>query len=639
MLNKTGHYVLGIAGHIDHGKTTLTKALTGKETDRLKEEKERQISIELGFASFQLSNGMEVGVIDVPGHERFIRQMVAGVAGIDMVLLVVAADEGVMPQTREHLDILHLLGVKRGIIVLNKADLVDSDWLSLVEEEIRDEVRGTFLENSPVIPVSAKTGEGIPNLVHQVEQTVSAIPARSTQGPLRMPIDRAFSLRGYGTVVTGTIYEGIAQLGMEYMILPSSIPIRVRGIQIHGKGTDRAFSGQRAAINLVGAEVDEIHRGDVITEKGIFQPTQRMDVSLSMLSHLSFSLKQRSLVKVHIGTSEVLGTIIFFHGNQLDPGEQTWCQLLLKDPIVAKKGDHFIIRRPTPATTLGGGTIIDPYAKKHKFGDKTIIQLKEKEQGDESALLLNRLESEGITTGENLVKERGESWDLLKEILQPMISNNSIIVLGTGSLQPSSMLITKSTWQNWLVKTLQSLKEYHKTYPLRRGISKAKLKSELFPKLTQKEWQGLFQDWENKGELSTEDEWVFLPSFLPQPSADMEKLLTSFVQHTIQIGYEIPKWKDWLTQEKIPNSIHEDVTQYLLWKKVITSFGDDRYLSLDVIENTIAQLKKELAQPSFTVQDVKEIAGLSRKNLIPLMEWMDKHGLTARKENERRWVD
>jgi selenocysteine-specific elongation factor len=346
--------IIGTAGHVDHGKTVLTKRLTGVDTDRLKEEKKRGISIELGFAPLTLPSGIKVGLVDVPGHERFIKNMLAGIAGIDLVLLVIAADEGVMPQTREHLDIINLLEVKKGIVVVTKTDLVDAEWLELVKGEIEEVLKGTVLEHAPVVPVSALTGQGIPQLLEVIDRMALETPPKLITGKMRIPIDRVFTITGFGTVITGTLWSGRLKAGETVEILPRELTARVRNIQVHGEKVSEATAGQRVAVNLAGVETEEVFRGDVLAEPGLLTASHRIDVKLTLLKHINIALEQRVRVRIHHGTREVLGRVNLLDREELLPGENCFCQLVLETPLMALRGDHFVIRSYSPMLTKSG---------------------------------------------------------------------------------------------------------------------------------------------------------------------------------------------------------------------------------------------------------------------------------------------
>jgi len=351
---KKRHYLIGTAGHVDHGKTKLIRALTGIETDRLKEEQQRGISIELGFAHLALPSGRDVGIVDVPGHEKFVRQMLAGATGMDMVLLVIAADEGIMPQTREHLDILTLLGVSRGIVVINKTDLVDSDWLEFIQEEVREGLKGTVFEQAPIFPVSASNGQGISELIQGIDQIIDEVETKTTSGPVRLPVDRVFSIQGFGTVVTGTLHNGTVRLGQELAIEPEHIMAKVRSIQVHNEKVEEAEAGQRVAINLAGVNLSDIDRGAVVITPGEYPSGNILDLKIYNMKSAEKPLVQRQRVRFHIGTVEVLGRIHLLEQEEIQPGDEGYAQIILEEPVVAAAQDRFVIRFYSPAVTIAG---------------------------------------------------------------------------------------------------------------------------------------------------------------------------------------------------------------------------------------------------------------------------------------------
>ena len=361
--------VMGTAGHIDHGKTQLIKTLTGIDTDRLKEEKERGITIDLGFAHLTCEDGTEVGVIDVPGHERFVRNMLAGVGGIDLVMLVIAADEGVMPQTREHLAICQLLRVKEGLVALTKTDLVDEDWLELVSEDTREFLKGTFLEDKPIVPVSAKSGQGIAELRRVLQALVARVPPKQLEGKFRLPVDRVFTIRGFGTVVTGTLFSGTIRVEERIEIYPKGIGAKVRGLQVHNASVPEAVAGQRTAINLQGIDKMELERGNVLGRPGEFAPTFMLDAVLQHLADAPRPLRHRARVRLHVGTSEIMGRVILLDRDDLAPGEEAYVQLRLEEPAIVLPRDRFVIRSYSPVQTIGGGMVIDVQPAKHRRGE------------------------------------------------------------------------------------------------------------------------------------------------------------------------------------------------------------------------------------------------------------------------------
>ena len=376
------HVIIGTAGHVDHGKTCLIKALTGIDTDRLKEEKKRGITIELGFAYLDLANGQRVGIVDVPGHEKFVRNMLAGAGGLDIAMLVVAADEGIMPQTVEHLDILSILGIKQGVVVITKTDLVEPEFTELVAEDIKELTQGTFLENAPIIPVSVYEQQGLEVLKKTLETLCKELPERAESGQFRLPIDRVFSLKGFGTVVTGTLMEGKLKKEQNIVLYPENAPVKVRSLQVHSKDTEVAFAGQRVAVNVPDRKKEEILRGDVLATKDSLYPTMMVDVKLEMLKHTDRVVKHGSRVHIYHGTRELLGKIALMNRDELKAGESAYAQLRLEEETVLRKGDHFVIRFYSPVETIGGGVVLDACPKKHRKNDKKAYRaFKVKEQG------------------------------------------------------------------------------------------------------------------------------------------------------------------------------------------------------------------------------------------------------------------
>jgi selenocysteine-specific elongation factor len=414
--------VIGTAGHIDHGKTTLVKAITGIETDRLKEEKQRGISIELGFAPFTLPSGQKAAIVDMPGHERFIRHMVAGAFGIDMVLLTIAADEGIMPQTREHMDIIELLNVRKGIVVITKTDLVDEEWLMLMEDEIRQYIDKSILKGAPLIPVSAVSGQGLDELMAAIEAMAAEVQEKPVFGYARLPIDRVFTMPGFGTVVTGTLWSGQIQQGDTLELMPVQRPVRVRTLQVHNEKVATAYAGQRVAVNLQGIDVAEIRRGYLLASPGYLTPSYRVDVRLRLLPSSPRNLKNWNRVRFHLGTDEALGRIVLLDRDEQQPGEEAYAQIVLEKPIVAYKGDPFVIRYYSPVTTIGGGTIIDANAPKQKrFKEEVLEQLATKEEGSLYELLLQEMHSQPehpLTLAELTKKIGAKEEDIKNEIIQ-----------------------------------------------------------------------------------------------------------------------------------------------------------------------------------------------------------------------------
>ncbi|MFZ5878793.1 MAG: selenocysteine-specific translation elongation factor [Chloroflexota bacterium] len=476
--------VIGTAGHVDHGKSTLIAALTGVHPDRLKEEQAREMTIELGFGWLTLPGGEEIGIVDVPGHRDFIENMLAGIGGIDAALLVIAADEGVMPQTREHLAILDLLQIPAGLIVLSKTDLApDPDWLDLIEADVRAAVRGTVMQDAPLARVSAKTGLGLDGLIHTLSQLLETKPARLDLGRPRLPIDRVFTMSGFGTVVTGTLSDGSLSLGDDVQILPSGLAGRVRGLQTHKKKEEQAASGSRTAVNISGVNVEEVRRGDVVVRPGQYQPTRRLDARFRLLKDASAALQHGSEVKVFVGSSETMALLRLLGAEELQPGQEGWVQLELRDPVVAVRGDRYILRRPSPGETLGGGVIVDHQPKgRHKRMDGSVLKsLEALSQGSPADVLFEAaLALQAASLKEMVARSRLDSAPAAAALAE-LLESGKLIVLEEGAPSVTSDLLALALphWNALRDKALQIAADYHRNYPLRRGIPREELKSRL----------------------------------------------------------------------------------------------------------------------------------------------------------------
>ncbi|OFX11500.1 MAG: selenocysteine-specific translation elongation factor, partial [Anaerolinea sp. RIFOXYB12_FULL_60_12] len=525
--------VIGTAGHVDHGKSTLIAALTGVHPDRLKEEQAREMTIDLGFGWLTLPTGEEIGIVDVPGHRDFIENMLAGIGGIDAALLVIAADEGVMPQTREHLAILDLLQIPAGLIVLTKTDLAsDSSWLDLVETDIRAAVRNTVMQDAPLVRVSAKTKTGLDSLITNIQNLLQEKPARPDLGRPRLPIDRVFSMPGFGTVVTGTLTDGALSLGDEVEILPRGAKGRVRGLQTHKKKEERAVPGSRTAVNISGVALEEIQRGEVVVRPDQYQSTRRADVRLRLLADVSASLKHASEVKVFLGTAETIATVRILGAEELAPGEEGWAQLELRDPLVAVRGDRIILRRPSPGETLGGGVIVDPQPKgRHKRFDEVVLKsLESLAQGSPADILLEAARALGPASAREVVARSRLESEPAEAALDELLGNGQLIKLDDESRTMDSLVMTASQWQTLQDKTLQIVGEYHKSFPLRKGIPREELKSKL--KLQPRIFNSLLTQYATRNILKDSNAFLSLPShairFDTGQQAKVQELMRKF---------------------------------------------------------------------------------------------------------------
>jgi len=467
-------YVIGTAGHVDHGKSTLITALTGINPDRLKEEKERQMTIDLGFAWFTLPSGEEIGIVDVPGHRDFIENMLAGVGGIDAVLFVVAADEGIMPQSREHLDILKLLGIKLGLIVLTKTDLIeDNEWLNLVETDIRKLVKNSFLEEAPIVKVSAVKKVGLKELSNSIDTLLKqSVPKKDFHKP-RLPIDRIFSLKGFGTVVTGTLLDGSFKVGDQVEVLPFGIKSRIRGIQNHKKNQQIAKPGNRTAINLVGVEVNQLQRGGVVCLPNQLQSTYRIDVEIKLLENNSAKIKHDDRLKIFIGSSHSMARARVIEQKEINSGETGWLQLEFEKEVIVKNNDRFIIRRPSPATTIGGGCVINahPVGRHKRFSRNVIDQYKSLSSGSIKDMIFARLSDLKISTLSQLMEKSETEEELTVLTVEQLIQTGQIVLFeGENGLKAASWIVTKNNWLDLSEKLMKIIGDYHKKHPLKEGI-------------------------------------------------------------------------------------------------------------------------------------------------------------------------
>jgi len=622
------YFTIGMAGHIDHGKTTLTKALTNVDTDRLKEEKERQISIELGFAPLYEDSSMQISVIDVPGHERFIRQMIAGVAGIDLVVLVVAADEGVMPQTREHLQILRLLGIKSGIVAITKIDRVEEEFIDLVREDILEELKGTVFEHSPVILTDSLSHKGVDELKSLIIETLKEQQMRDSKGAFRLPIDQVFTIKGQGTVVRGTVYEGTVEEGQTLMVMPKGLEVRVRQLQVHNQKALKAFAGQRAAINLSGVDRDEIKRGDVLVSSQQFAVTKTVDVALSITEDLDYIVKQRMPIKLHIGTSEVMGRIVFFDRNEIkNESDEILCQIRLDEDVVAKRGDRFIIRRPSPQETIGGGWVIDPRGERYRFGLKTIKELEKKKEGTPKERIISALLEEKSLSIEELIKRT--SLDRLE--IQELLLNEEFLYYNKKEYTLRSI-------QNKIQEEIaERLSDFHETHPMKQGMNKAEL-LQLMQKDYQKQLlEYVIEQGVESALIRRKGQFIYNIDFTPHIPNNWQRRAEGLLADLKKDEYKVKYIEEYFKDAGIPAQLIPDLKRFLEDQKEIVPLDDQYYWHGDHFKQAVEKLKKGTGQ-DFEVGDAKEILGLSRKYLILFLERLDQLQLTKRTENKRIWL-
>ncbi len=620
-------YTIGLAGHIDHGKTTLTGALTGVDTDRLKEEKERNISIEPGFAPFHLSEDMKVSVIDVPGHERFIRQMIAGVAGIDLVIPVVAADEGVMPQTREHLEILSLLGIQRSIIAITKADLVDREMLELVREDILDYIEGTGFEGASIQVVDGKSGRGVDELKEKIAAFLKDVPTRNRAGALRLPIDQVFTLQGHGTIVRGTIFDGELRGGKAVTILPDRIEARIRQIQTHNEKVDLAYAGQRVAVNLAGVNKKDLKRGQVVVNSNHYAVTSTIDLVCTTSLTLNQELKQRAKVTVHIGTAEVRGTIVFFDRNELLPGkrDELFCQLRLHEPVTAKKGDHVILRRPSPVETIGGGSILNVSGEKYKFGRDTIAMFERMRRGTPGERLEQLLDREMFLSKEQVMQQLGlnvEVFHSLRDEPQLVFFENDVTSVDVFNKVADDVLTF--------------VRNVHQHYSLRRGASKAEVIQQLRKTIPLKLVECVIDFQIKEKQLKQSGPILSEYSFNPSLPDSWRTRMSKVIDELEEQGVKVSPIDALIDKQAIPEPHKGEFKQYLVIEEIAVRLTEELFVHRNSWDRIISALKTGTGK-SFTLQEAKDVLGVSRKYLVPILENLDEAGYTIRKDQERNW--
>ena len=633
------YVTVGTAGHIDHGKSALVLALTGIDPDRLEEEKRRGITIDLGFAHLDLGEGVRVGFVDVPGHERFVRNMLAGVGGIDLLILVVAADESIKPQTHEHFDICKLLGIRQGLVAITKADLVDGEIIELVRLEIQELVRGSFLEGAMLLPVSAKTGEGLQALKDELRRLALVVTPKPEDLPFRLPIDRAFVMKGFGTVVTGTLVAGRIEKDSEVEIYPLGRRVRVRGIEVHNAAAQTALAGQRTAVNLPGIEAKEISRGMVLALPGLFQATSRLDCRLNLLPHTR-PLKNCARVHFHCHTSETLAEVVLLDKKELHPGSSAFAQLRLSDPGVFMPGDRFIIRQFSPVTTIGGGSVLDNQPARHRVRDSNVVPLLATlEKGDSQARLEWLVRQGGEAALSELVSRTG--W-LPAEVLRvgkALASANRLLQLG----QPPELFVDEEHFRELGKRVIGQLEKFHAENPLVAGLPKEDLRSRTGARGSPHPgapsnllFNALLQVLAARGSIDVQGEAVRLAGrriqLTPEEQAAKDQISAEFEKR----GLAVPSPPEVLAKLRIDRLRAEKLLQILLRENVLCKVTEDLIFHRSALRRLKDLLARRKAQSNrINVASFKEITGLTRKYAIPLLEYLDRERVTRREGDER----
>ena len=628
-------HVIGTAGHVDHGKSTLVHALTGIDPDRLREEKEREMTIDLGFAWLTLPNGEPVGIVDVPGHRDFIENMLAGVGGIDAALFIVAADESVMPQTREHLAILDLLGVDTGVVALTKIDLAESEeWVELVAADVSDTLDGTALEGAPIVSVSARTGQGLDELMAALQDTLARVEPRRDRGRPRLPVDRVFSISGFGTVVTGTLIDGTFDVGQEVEVQPRGLKARVRGLQTHKHKVPRAVPGSRVAMNLSGINKAELARGDVVASPGWLRPTVLVDVQLRHLPGAQRPLRHNAQLKFFSGAAETLAHVRLLGQDKLPPGQSAWAQLRLQEPVPLVKGDRFIVRVPSPPATVGGGIVIDPHpGRKHRrFRPQVLDRLETLAQGSPAEILLQALERRGPTPTRDLLSA-SSLGEAAPAALAQLLEKAQAVLLGsqvTAQPPPSgSQLLASRTWWSTLVDRLsRDLSAYHQRFPLRAGMPREALRSGL--KLDAKVFNAVMARAGAEEMLVEEGATVRLPTHTVQLNADQQRRVDALMAQFRREPYSTPSFKDSVA------AVGEEVLGVLIARGDLAQVSSDVLFLPETYEDMVNRVRAHIRDNgNITLAQTRDLFGTSRKYAQALLEHLDETGVTRRVGDER----
>ncbi len=632
------HVIVGTAGHIDHGKSALVLALTGTDPDRWEEEKRRGITIDLGFAHLDLGEELRIGFIDVPGHERFVKNMLAGVGGIDLVMLIVAGDESIKPQTREHFDICKLLGIRRGLIVITKSDLVEPEVLDLVRLEVQEFAAGSFLADAPMLAVSARTGEGLDELKNELRRLSLEAPPKPTDLPFRLPIDRSFVMKGFGTVVTGTLIAGTVDKEAEVEICPLGKRARVRGIEVYNAPADRATAGQRTALNIAGTEARQITRGMVLAAPGLFQPTTSLDCTLTLLPSAR-PLKNHAPVHFHCGTAEMLARVVLLEDKEMKPGATGFVQLRLSESGLFVPGDRFIIRQFSPVTTIGGGGVLDNAPSNHRPGDPATLELlRVLEHGEPEARLELLVQRAGEATPTDLTARTGWNPGDVFRVAKSLANQRRLVLLG----QPPSLFVHAGHFTRLAKLLLEQLEKFHAANPLMAGLPKEELRSKLItgravrsipsPALL----NALLQSLTIEGKINVQGETVRLGGRVIQLSAEEVTARDQIAAAFEKAGLAVPTTREVLATLRLDRPRAEKLLRMLVKENVLYKVTEDLVFHQSALRKLREIVARRKAQNNHLgVTDFKELTGLSRKYAIPLLEYLDRERVTRREGEER----
>ncbi|MBW8011329.1 MAG: selenocysteine-specific translation elongation factor [Chloroflexi bacterium] len=626
--------VIGTAGHVDHGKSTLIEALTGTHPDRLKEEREREMTIDLGFAWWNLPNGEEIGVVDVPGHRDFIENMLAGVGGIDAVLFVVAADEGVMPQTREHLAILDILRVQDGVVALTKTDLVeDKDWIDLVEQDVREVLASTSLADAQIVRVSAAQGIGLDHLQTALEQVISKQAPRPDLGRPRLPVDRIFTMSGFGTVVTGTLTDGMLRVGEDVEILPAGLNGRIRGLQTHKRKEEVAVPGSRTAVNISGVAVDEIRRGDVVTRSGAFKPTRRLDVRFNLLADASQPLKHNSEVKFYISASEELARVRLMGVEVLEPGQTAWLQLELRNPVLAVRGDRYILRRPSPGETLGGGRVVEPHpsGRYKRFSEPVLARLETLAEGSPPEILLQAIIALRAAPLNEVIEKSNLESDVAAAAGDQLLAENQLLILETQTdhLEQDALVTSRSYWDAIKNHSLLEVEKYHKVQPLRRGIPREELKSRL--DLAARVYNALMSKLIAENSLSESGPFISQPGHKIRFDGKQKEAIESLMSCFAANPHSPPTIKECVA------SVGEAVFMALVDLGDLVTVSSEVAFRREDYDLMIADVRNIIEKKGpISVAQARDHFNTTRRYVLAFLEHLDSEGVTVREGDTRR---